>query len=697
MKFKSLKAKINFAILIACAIITVIFGTVLYQYEVYSKQLHFERIEILLNAVFQQKKEELANEIFAEQKPALANSLNEIQKVRGIAGLIAYDLNGNVLASTDKKFIAILSDLERKHLDISAHSIKEIKYDGHAFVNYSSIIEVIGEKIGYLKIYFDLSKIEKESFLTRVFFAVLLLSILISVSVSITILISRSVIGPTLILRKAFEKVQKGQLGEQVYINTDDEIGEMATAFNDMSEKLHEQSLSLINAINDKESYALKLEETNNKLEKLNISLEDSVNKRTSELTKSNKWLQQEINERKHAEKEKKGLEEKLVRSQKMEALGLLAGGVAHDLNNVLTGLVSYPDFLLMNLAENDPIRKPILTIRNSGQKAADIVQDLLTLARRGVVNTKVLNLNIIISNHLKSPECKELQHHFPGIHIETNLDANLLNIKGSSIHLEKTVMNLISNAAEAQSDGGKIIIITENQYVDKPIKGYDNIMAGEFVVLKVSDEGSGIAHDDLERIFEPFYTKKVMGRSGTGLGMAVVWGTMQDHYGYINIDTVEGKGTTFKLYFPATRKKAIKEKSSIPIENYMGNGESILIVDDIKQQREIASDLLKELGYSVTTVPCGEKAIEYMQNNIADILLLDMIMEPGIDGLDTYKQIIKLNPEQKAIIASGFAENDRVKEAQALGVGEYVKKPYTLEKIGMAIKVELSARSVRT
>ena len=690
MKFKSLKSKINLALLIVCAIITVIFGAVLYQYEAYHAQLNFKRIEILLNAVFQQKKEELANEIFAEQKPALANSLSEIQKIEGIAGLIAYDLNGNVLVSTDKKFTTVLSDLERNHLDILPYSIEKIRYDGRAFANYSSIIKVIGEKIGYLKIYFDLAQTEKESFLTRVFFFALLLSILISVSVSITMLISRSVIGPTLMLQKAFKKVQKGQLGEQVYINTGDEIGEMATAFNDMSGKLHEQSLSLINAIKDKESYALKLEETNNKLEKLNISLEDIINKRTSELTKSNKRLQQEINERKHTEKEKRGLEEKLVRSQKMEALGILAGGVAHDLNNVLSGLVSYPDFLLMNLSEDNPLRKPMLTIRDSGQKAADIVQDLLTLARRGIVNTKALNLNIIISNHLKSPECKELKHLFPDIHIETNLEANLLNIMGSSIHLEKTVMNLISNAAEAQPDGGKIIIFTENQYVDKQIKGYDDIVEGEFVVLKVSDEGTGIAHDDLKRIFEPFYTKKVMGRSGTGLGMAVVWGTMQDHHGYINIDTVEGKGTIFKLYFPATREKTVKEKSSISIEKYMGNGESILIVDDIRQQREIASDLLKELGYSVTTVPSGEKAIKYMQNNTADILMLDMIMEPGLDGLDTYKKIIKLHPNQKAIIASGFAESDRVKEAQVLGVGEYVKKPYTLEKIGMAIKIEL-------
>ncbi len=399
-----------------------------------------------------------------------------------------------------------------------------------------------------------------------------------------------------------------------------------------------------------------------------------------------------DIVHRKQAEKERKDLEEKIARLEKMEALGLLAGGVAHDLNNVLSGIVGYPDLLLMELPENSPLRQPIFNIQKSGQKAADIVQDLLTLARRGVITSDVLNLNDIVNEYLGSPEHERLKAFYAGVQIETNLDCELLNIKGSPFHLRKTVMNLVSNAAEAQVAGGKITLLTMNQYIDRPIKGYDNIHEGDYVVLEVSDTGTGIATEELNRIFEPFYTKKVMGRSGTGLGMAVVWGTVQDHRGYIDIESKEGQGTTFYLYFPVTRDSIVEKKSVIPVEAYMGTGQTILVVDDVRDQRELASNMLTKLGYSAKAVSSGEKAIDYLKNNSTALVLLDMIMDPGIDGLDTYRQILKLHPKQKAIIASGFSETKRAKKAQKLGAGQYVKKPYTLEKIGIAVKNELGS-----
>jgi len=281
------------------------------------------------------------------------------------------------------------------------------------------------------------------------------------------------------------------------------------------------------------------------------------------------------------------------------------------------------------------------------------------------------------------------LKFHHPKIQVETDLDINLLNILGSPVHLSKTVMNLLSNAIEAMPDAGKALISTENRYVDRPIKGYDEVKEGDYAVLKISDIGIGINSEDIERIFEPFYTKKVMGRSGTGLGMAVVWGTVKDHKGYINVESAARKGTTFTLYFPVTREE-IEDASSIPIESLMGNREIILLVDDVTEQREIALSMLTKLGYNVTTTPSGEEAIEYMKVNSADLLILDMIMDPGIDGLDTYKEILKFHPGQKAIIASGFSETYRVKEAQRLGAGQYIKKPYTLEKIGIAVRDEL-------
>jgi len=180
------------------------------------------------------------------------------------------------------------------------------------------------------------------------------------------------------------------------------------------------------------------------------------------------------------------------------------------------------------------------------------------------------------------------------------------------------------------------------------------------------------------------------MGRSGTGLGMAVVWGAIHDHNGYIDVKSTEGVGTTFSLYFPVTREKTVIKKGFTPVEEYMGKKETVLVIDDVKEQRDIAANILGKLNYTVTTVSSGEDAIEYMKNNSADLLILDMIMKPGIDGLETYKRIIKLHPNQKAIIASGYSETDRVKEAKRLGAGEYIKKPYTLEKIGIAVKGEL-------
>jgi two-component system, cell cycle sensor histidine kinase and response regulator CckA len=391
-----------------------------------------------------------------------------------------------------------------------------------------------------------------------------------------------------------------------------------------------------------------------------------------------------------HDVTEKKLLEVQLRRAEKMEALGALAGGVAHDLNNVLSGIVGYPDLLLMQIPEDSPLRESILSIKDSGKRAAAIVQDMLTLARRGVGITDVVNLNDIILEYLKSPEHEKLKLYHPGVEIETDIESDLLNISGSSVHLTKTVMNLVSNAAEAMAAGGKIFISAENRYIDRPINGYENIKEGDYITLMVSDTGIGISKKDLERIFEPFYSKKVMGRSGTGLGMAVVWSTVKDLKGYIDVQSTVGKGSTFTLYFPASRDKLFKEKAILPVEDYMGKGESILVVDDVKGQRELALTMLTMLGYSAHTVSSGEEAVEYLKKHSMDLIVLDMIMDPGIDGLDTYKKILEMHPGQKAIITSGFSETDRVGEAQRIGAGAYVKKPYTLEKIGLAVKAEL-------
>lgn len=429
----------------------------------------------------------------------------------------------------------------------------------------------------------------------------------------------------------------------------------------------------------------------------LNRQIEDlahTLEKQNEKLQEQNKSLQNQIAERTRAEEERRKAEDRLQAAKKMEAVGTLAGGVAHDLNNILGSIVNYPDMMLEELPMDSPMRHDLEAIKKSAIKAAAIVNDMLTLARRRIDKTEIVNLNSIVSEYCASPEFATLKKYHPLVEVEIRLDQKLANIHGSPFHLSKVVMNLVSNAAEAMPDGGRMLISTENRRVDDRIGSNAEINEGEYSVLCIADTGVGIPHEDLERIFEPFYSKKKMGRSGTGLGMAVVWGSVMDHSGYIDLESLEGKGTKFTLYFPATQEQLTPAKSVSPGMELRGRGESILVVDDVSEQREITTRILQGLGYTVLALASGEEAIKHLHRASADLLILDMLMEPGIDGLETYKRIAEFHPGQKVLITTGYAETERLKEALRLGRGGYLKKPYLVDEIGLAVKAELEKRS---
>jgi PAS domain S-box-containing protein len=387
---------------------------------------------------------------------------------------------------------------------------------------------------------------------------------------------------------------------------------------------------------------------------------------------------------------ERKKLADRLNRAEKMEGLGRLAGGVAHDMNNVLGVLVGCADLLRASLAKDTPCWKYADDILNSGLRGAAIIQDLLTLARRGVAVSEVVNLNSIIADYLRTPEFGKLKTDHSAVKINVELGDGLLNTRGSPVHLSKTLANLVWNAAESLPGAGEITIKTENRYLDMPIQGYDSMKEGDYTILSVSDTGKGISDLDMGKIFEPFYTNKVMGRSGTGLGLAVVWGTVKDHDGYIDVKSEEGVGSTFTIYLPVTREEIAKRKKIIDSLAYRGKGETVLVVDDVKEQRELAVNMLTVLGYTAEAAASGEEAVERLLGKTVDLLLLDMVMDPGMDGLETYRRILETHPGQRAVIVSGFSETDRVKKAQAIGAGAFVRKPYILEKIGLAVRQEL-------
>ncbi len=403
------------------------------------------------------------------------------------------------------------------------------------------------------------------------------------------------------------------------------------------------------------------------------------------DITRGSIVVVMDMTEQKAAEREKAALRAKFQRAEKMEMVGTLAGGVAHDLNNILSGILSYPELLLMDMAPENPMRKPLETIRRSGEKAAAIVQDLLTLARRGVPAQQVTDMNDIVQEYLASPEQAKLAHYHPAVRLDTRLTPDLFKISGSPVHLAKTVMNLVSNASEAISGGGTVTIATENRQIATAYSGYEIVAPGEYAVLSVSDDGQGIPAESQDRIFEPFYTKKVMGRSGTGLGLAVVWGTVKDNGGYVDVSSVPGRGTRFDLYFPRTDQVAL-EKDAASLDDHQGHGEHVLVVDDVEEQRIIATGMLKKLGYRADAVDGGETALAWIRSHRSDLLMLDMIMDPGIDGLETYRRVLLDHPGQKAIVASGYSETQHVSTALDLGAAGYLKKPYTLFELAKAV-----------
>lgn len=390
--------------------------------------------------------------------------------------------------------------------------------------------------------------------------------------------------------------------------------------------------------------------------------------------------------EQRRIEQEKKELRQRRTKARKMEALGMLAGGVAHDLNNILSGVVSYPDLLLLQLPQESEVRPAIEMIQQSGKQAAAVVADLLTVARGVACVKTTANLNNLIDEYLQSPEHLSVVAAHGSVSCVTELAPDLVNISCSAVHVKKCLMNLITNGFEAQSGPGVITIATVNVTITEQEAEQQGLPAGDYAVLRVSDSGPGIAKADLAHIFEPFYTKKEMGRSGTGLGLAVVWNTMQDHNGRVSVES-GGQGTTFTLFFPASDIEATAEEQEVPVEELQGRGQKILVVDDQANQRDIACRFLEHLNYQCHAVASGEEALDYLADHAVDLVVLDMIMGAGMDGCQTYAAMVRRHPGQKAVIASGFSENSNVREAQRLGAGDFIRKPYSMVQLGEVVK----------
>lgn len=378
---------------------------------------------------------------------------------------------------------------------------------------------------------------------------------------------------------------------------------------------------------------------------------------------------------------ERKRLEEELTRAQRLEAAGRVAGQIAHDFNNLLSPLMAYPDLIRMECKEQSVL--PLIdSMQSVAIQMSEINQQLLTLGRRGHYNLGRVDLNRLLDKILEV---------FPlpkTVVLRKDLAEDLLPIRGGEAQISRVLMNLMTNAVEAMDEIGTLTITTGNVYLDQPLKGYETVERGEYVQVGIVDTGAGIDPQILDKIFDPFFsTKKTDRKRGSGLGLSVVAAVLEDHHGYIGVESSPGRGSFFTLFFPITRVFASEEQEHG--QDMPGGKERILVVDDDPVQREVLLHLLEQLGYEVHTVESGEAATEYVRENTQDLLILDMVMD-GIDGTETFRRIRTFSPEQKAVILSGYAESNRVAEARRSGAGEFVRKPVDLPTLARVVRKEL-------
>jgi len=379
---------------------------------------------------------------------------------------------------------------------------------------------------------------------------------------------------------------------------------------------------------------------------------------------------------------ERRALENNLRQSQKMEAVGLLAGGVAHDFNNLLTVINGYTDIMLSKVKPDETIYNYLQQVKKSGQRASSLTRQLLAFSRRQILQPEVINLNKLTQDMEKM--LRRLVRE--DIEFITYYDESLKLIQADPGQVEQILLNLVVNASDAMPSGGKLIIETKNEYLDENYVANETIAkAGDYVRLTVSDNGIGMDKETRERIFEPFYTTKESGK-GTGLGLATVYGIVKQSHGAIWVYSELGRGTTFKVYLPVADKQAATQAEK-PRESDVKGKESILVIEDDNAVRRMTVEGLKDLGYHVYDVEDGPKGIDLVKENgkTIDLLLTDVVM-PNMSGREVADTIKPMVPNIKVLFMSGYTDNDIVHHGVLQEGINFIQKPFTV--MGLARKI---------
>ncbi len=376
----------------------------------------------------------------------------------------------------------------------------------------------------------------------------------------------------------------------------------------------------------------------------------------------------------------------RMAKAERLETAGTVSGQIAHDFNNLLTPMMAYPSLIRRELAGDSPALEYLDVLEKTAEDMTHMTQQLLALSRRGNVGDEIFNLNDVaqhVFSLLRSDDLPDT------IELESNLADDLLPIRGGSDQMLRVVHNLCQNAIDALEKGGKLSVKSENIYLESPVGHYESVEPGEYVRIAISDNGPGIDAKIRGQVFEPFFTtKRGNKRRGSGLGLSIVHGIINDHHGYVDLDSNRGSGTTFYLYLPVCRQ--MENKSTVE-RDLQGHGERVLVLDDDPQQLRVVVDLCKALNYEATGVTHAEETLHTLEQSKQNynLVILDMrLEEQEMDGCDTWCAIAKKWPHLPSLLVSGFGYPvPRIELAQRHGAGPYLKKPLTLKTLGQSIQ----------
>ena len=427
-------------------------------------------------------------------------------------------------------------------------------------------------------------------------------------------------------------------------------------------------------------------------IERLNQGLEDRVAERTHQLAAANQNLQAEANERKSAEAELARSEGQLRQSQKMEAIGQLAGGVAHDFNNLLTAITGHSELSLRRLTPTDPLHRHIEQIKKSGERAAALTRQLLAFSRKQILQPEIIDLNQVVVNMNKM-----LQRLIgEDVDLLMHLAADLGKVKADPNQIEQVLLNLSINARDAMPKGGRLTIETSNVRLSEEFsRDHVSVPPGHYVMLAVSDNGCGMDAQTQAHIFEPFFTTKEVGK-GTGLGLATVYGIVKQSEGTIWVYSEVGRGTTFKIYLPCT-ERPVKE-DGVEADNFelFQGTETVLLVEDEEVVREMATEILRDSGYHVLEAKHGHEAMKLGRQHSGTIhLMLTDVVMPQMSGRELAEQLTPLRRDMKVLYMSGYTDDAIVHHGVLEEGTAFIGKPFTPSALARKVREILDAAAV--